>query len=138
MPSEQALHDKYGGGTEGFCRAVIDGMASDLSANERADYLVYLGAIAYLCEPSLAFEDSGVAYFVAARKLVPDHITACCYIIMMYREEPNGHMDLMLARECFQLVKQRESMLTKEEQNVFEGAMFWTQHHGASVAELGG
>ena len=136
MPTEDVLYKKYGVTVSGFCRAVIDSLSGDLSRSERADYLAYLGMIAHVVELQFAFEDSGVAYFVAARALVPDHTMACIYLIRTYRELPDGHDDLELARDCYRILKRKQSSFASVEAQVFDSVLSYAEHNGVRLADL--
>lgn len=136
MPSAKALYERHGGTVEGCFRAVIEALSSDLTRKERADYLAYLGGIAHYSEPQFTFEDSGMAYFVAARSLAPDHTMACAYLLELYMEEPDGHKDTALARECYRILKHSQPRFTEDEQTAFDSALHWVQHHGVKIADL--
>lgn len=136
MASEQELFDKYGVSVKGFCRAVVDALSSELTREDRADYLAFLGGIAYFSEPQFTFEDAAAKYFTAARQLVPEHVMACARLLRIYMEQPDGHKDAALAKECYQILKRKQPMFSKDEQAAFDGALYSVQHNGIKLAEL--
>ena len=119
-----------------FIFIIIQGILLAQSADERANYLTALGCIARYHEPFLQEEDSGLAYFMTARKLVPSHIPACLEILSMYREHPDGHTDLALAKECYQILQANKHVFSVEEQEYFNSTMLALQYHSVDLSSL--
>lgn len=132
----QHLLDTFGCSTAGFCRMAIHLANSELSGRERADLLAAMGIIARYIEPCLQFEDGGFAYFSAALRQDPDHWNAALEMLMLFKEQPDGHEDTRLAADCLKVVNARRSSLSDSERQLYDGAMRKLAMNGVAVESL--
>lgn len=132
------LGEKYGHDLEGVGKAVIDVLTRETTTYEKADYLVYIGAVSQACEPYLSGEAEGMPFYKAALQLRPEHFEACCQILESYMLPFSGHTDTPLARDCLRIIEQRHYDVMPEYLERRRNAIGLLQHHGVNVDVLRG
>ena len=130
------LLDEYGVTPSGFARFALLATDPDTPLARKADALYAMGHIARYFELDLSIDETGLPFFLQARKYDPTNIRACREILTLYQEPPDGHADRDLASECLAVLDAAESIMSPDDRHYLQEGIRIMKERGIDVASL--